>query len=109
MKVRLPLQQALSPAPPVRLPAQDPLQQTVPLAHMCVQKPQLFGSVLVLTQTPVQLVVPLGQPVPQLPFAQVWPEAQTLPQAPQLLGSEPRFTHAPVQSVCPVGQPHSPP
>ena len=94
MKERLPLQHALSPAPPVRLPAQDPLQQTVPFVHWKTQLPQWLGSVLVLIQAPLQLVVPLGQPVPQLPFAQVWPEAQTLPQAPQLLLSVWVFTQA---------------
>ena len=91
-KVQLPLQQTLALAP--LEPQQVPLQQTRPLAHVFVQKPQWLGSVLVLIQAPLQLVVPLGQPVPQLPFAQVWPEAQTLPQAPQLLLSVWVFTQA---------------
>ena len=91
-KVQEPLQQAVALAPV--LPQQVPLQQTLPLAHALVQEPQWLGSAFVLTQAPLQLVVPLGQPVPQLPFAQVWPEPHTLPQMPQLLLSVSVFTQA---------------
>jgi hypothetical protein len=44
------------------------LEQTVP--HF----PQLFGSLLVLTQVLLQRLWPAGQP--QVPLAQTWPPLQ---------------------------------
>jgi hypothetical protein len=47
--------------------AHDPLVQVRPPVHATPHPPQLFASVLVSTQAPVQLVVLAGQVVVQLP------------------------------------------
>jgi len=71
--------------------------QTVP------QVPQLPTFVEVLTQTPLQLVWPDGQPEPQAPFEHTCPLWHTVPHAPQLAASVAVLTHAPHQ-VSPVPQ-----
>jgi hypothetical protein len=56
---------------------QDTMQllplHTVPPVHALVQVPQLFGSLLVFLQTPLQFVCPLGQ---QRLLLSVWPLGQ---------------------------------
>ena len=66
-------------------PLQTPLEQTLP------QLPQFLGSVLVLTQVPLQLVCPAGQTTIQTPLEQISPLGQALPHKPQLLLSVCRF------------------
>jgi len=51
-------------------------EQTLP------QPPQLFGSVVVLMQAPLQLVVPAGQLLTHPPLVQTVPAAQAAPHAP---------------------------
>jgi hypothetical protein len=73
----------------------------------CPQLPQLFGSLDVTTQVPLQFVWPLGQP--QRPLTH-WPLAHTLLQAPQLLPSVAVLVHVPLHSVgVPLGHLHEPP
>jgi hypothetical protein len=82
---------------------QEPLQSTSPVEHLSVQlpdthcwfcaqvrlqAPQFDPSVLVLTQTPLQLVRPAAQPVMQLPWLQKVPVPQACPQLPQFELSE---------------------
>jgi hypothetical protein len=55
------------------------LEQIVP------QRPQLFGSLAVLTQVFPQRVWPAGHT--QVPLAQIWPPVQVRWHFPQLLGS----------------------
>jgi hypothetical protein len=50
-----------------------------------LQPPQLFGSVLVLTQTPLHALSVPGQA--QLPDAQLPPDAHTVVHDPQCCGS----------------------
>jgi hypothetical protein len=79
------------------------------------QKPQLFGSALVLAQSTPQQVSPLGQPAglqgpTQTPPEQASPAGQTFPQAPQFFGSLPVLTSQPSetlpsQSAKPITQP----
>ena len=81
----------------------------VPFWHIWVepqafpQKPQLLGSVLVLTQLPLQLVRPALQVMPQAPPEQVAEPlagvGQTVPQLPQLLVSVLVLAQAPPQHV----------
>lgn len=61
------------------------------------QPPQLVGSVCVLTQTPEQLVWPVGQT--QFPPTQARPAGQMLPHVPQLLALVCVLTQAPPQLV----------
>jgi hypothetical protein len=84
---------------------QTPPWQDCPTPQSCPQEPQFWGSVLVSTQAPEQLVS-LGahpdwhsEPL-QTGFGgwQVWP------QLPQLLGSVAVFTQTPPQLVRPFGQ-----
>jgi len=57
------------------------------------QEPQFAGSLVVLTQEPLQLVVPEGQEVVQVPPAQTSLAPHTLVQLPQWLLSLWRLTH----------------
>jgi hypothetical protein len=71
-----------------------PAAQTVP------QLPQCAGSVWVLTQVPLQFVVPVAQE--QAPATQFAPEGHGWPQPPQLRGSEMMLTQMPLQLVSPA-------
>jgi hypothetical protein len=46
--------------PPPQLSEHCPLEHTWPLVHAWPQEPQLAGSTLVATQTPLQAVCPTG-------------------------------------------------
>ena len=58
------LEQIMSPVGQVHVP----LWQILPPVQACPQPPQLFASVLVFTQTPLQNIPPDGHP--QMPFVQ---------------------------------------
>ena len=72
------------------------------------QAPQLFGSVFVFVQVPLQQACPEVQTVPhepqwlvvskfvQVPLQQPWPELQTVPHAPQWLVVV-KFVQVPLQ------------
>jgi hypothetical protein len=62
-----------------------------------LQAPQLWSSVCVFTQVPLQTVWP-GRQV-HIPPTQSWVALQTRPQAPQLSWFVVRFTHIPLQEV----------
>jgi hypothetical protein len=79
---------------------QAPLAQTSLAAQTLPQVPQFLGSVVVVTQVPLQSVCGLGQE--QALFAQAFPPVHFTPQVPQLLMSLVRFTQTPAQSVWPV-------
>jgi hypothetical protein len=49
------------------------------------QAPQFAASVIVLTQTPEQVLCPAAQP--HAPLLQAWPPAHLLPQNPQFVAS----------------------
>jgi hypothetical protein len=89
------------------------LTQMLLAAHAFAQPLQLLMSVLVLTQTPLQLVRPAPQLVVQLPVEQTWPAEQALPQAPQLARLFVVSTQIPLQHRRPARQfalvPHEPP
>jgi hypothetical protein len=87
--------------------AQAPPMQTVPPVQAMPHPPQLFGSVFVSTQAPVQSVVPAGHMVVQV-IAQTCIEVHIVPQPPQFCGSVFVSTQTPPQSV-PTAQPHMPP
>jgi hypothetical protein len=61
-----------------------------------LQRPQFATSVSVLTQRPLQSVVPVGQK--QAPSTHDWPVAQARPQPPQFFVSESTFTQVPLQA-----------
>ena len=75
--------------------------QVMPLPHDTPQAPQLFGSLVVSVQVPLQLVPPLahGPPGTHAPAWHVVPLPQTTPQAPQLLLSPDVSVHTPPQEV----------
>jgi hypothetical protein len=78
-----------------------------PPLQLLPHDPQLFGSVLRLTQVPPQLVCPDGQT--QVPFTQDVPPVQTWPgHPPQWLLSVFGLMQVPLQLVCPVGQAQAP-
>lgn len=79
-----------------------PPSTTEPTEQAMVHEPQWSGSLEVSTHTPLQLVVPCGQP--QVPLLHTWPAGQILPQVPQLSGSVAVLVQAPAQEVCPVAQ-----
>jgi hypothetical protein len=83
-----------------------PLTQLWPPEQVVPQAPQLFTSVAVLTQTPLQAVCPAEQA--HAPLTQLRPPEQTVPQVPQLLASLAVFTQFPLQSVCPAVHAHAP-
>lgn len=78
-----------------------PLQP--PLAQALSQLPQCLPSIIVLTQTPSQSVVPGLQATAQVPALQVGVPPgmgpQACPQAPQLAGLSCRSTHSLPQRV----------
>ena len=76
---------------------QVPAWQTVPVAQMLPQVPQLFSSSWVSLQVPEQTVYPAGQ-MQALP-PQISLPPQTLPQAPQLEASVVRSTQPAPQEV----------
>lgn len=61
--------------------------------------PQWFGSVVVLTHEPPQLVVPPGQLVVQVPALHTWFAAHFVVQLPQWSWSLPVNTQSPLQST----------
>jgi len=63
------------------------------------QEPQFDTSLVVSTQFPPQLVVPVGQVTTQVPFEQTWFVPHLTPQYPQLSLSVRRLTHLPEQAV----------
>jgi len=71
--------------------------------HDQPQAPQFFGSVFVLTHTPLHALV-VGGGHTQMPFWHVAPVAQARPHVPQFFRSVERFVHVPLQSVNPPGQ-----
>lgn len=64
--------------------------------------------VLVSTQEPLQLVVPLGHPLTHAPFAQTSAPLHFLPHVPQFEPSDWVSTQAESQSMRPEGQAHVP-
>ncbi len=89
--------------------AHAPFVQLPPL-HTLPQPPQLFGSDVGSTQTPLQLVAPFGQPMVtvaalwtvaswQTPFAHVPPAGHAVPHAPQFAGSALVSAQVPLQRV----------
>jgi hypothetical protein len=85
---------------------QTPALHTVPPVQAIPQPPQLFGSVFVSTQAPVQSVVAAGQVVVQV-IEQTCIAVHIVPQPPQFCGSVFVSTQTPPHKV-PVGQAHVP-
>jgi hypothetical protein len=85
---------------------QFPELQVAPVAHFVPQTLQLFGSVCVLTQTPLQLVCPDGQT--HIPETQLVPPVHFVPQALQLFESVCRLTQALPHTPNPVGHAQTP-
>jgi hypothetical protein len=85
-----------------------PLTQLCSLGQRVPQLPQLFESVRVFTQLPLQKVSCVFVQM-QLPPAQVCPLPHDWPQAPQWLGSLWTLTQAPPQESWPAGQAQLPP
>jgi hypothetical protein len=65
--------------------------------------PQLFTSVCVFAQAPLQFVVPPGHATMQLPAEHTWPAGHALLHVPQLNGSVCVFTHTPLHTLCVPG------
>jgi len=86
--------------------AQTPAMHTLPPVHAMPHPPQLFTSVIVLTQAPVQLVVPPGHMVVHV-IEHTCVAVHIVPQAPQFWGSVAVSTQIPPQST-PAGQPQVP-
>jgi hypothetical protein len=78
-----------------------PATHSWPEAQALPQLPQFCKSVEVLTQLPLQSVVPVGQT--HCPLTQLAPVGQALLHEPQLFGSVLTLTHWPPQGVCPLG------
>lgn len=82
---------------------QTPLLQFCPDGHTVPHVPQLFGSVCLLTQTPLQTERPNVQLCTQALLAHftVPPTggAQACPQLPQFSALVDRFVHVPLQFV----------
>jgi hypothetical protein len=76
---------------------QLPALQTCGIGQATPQAPQLSELVCVLTHSPAQLSVPVGQL--QTSEVQIVPPVQDTPHEPQLLASVCRSTHAPAHSV----------
>ncbi len=111
LNVHTPKKFAAAQASPTALPVQmscatthEPFEHT-PDGQCVPQVPQLFGSVLVLTQLLAQIVCPGGHAVAVAhpPLMQVWPSEQVLPQAPQFEGSIAGTTQSPLQRSIPGG------
>lgn len=86
-----------------------PLAQPIPPVHTMPQPPQLLVLFEVLTQDPLQSVVPAGHETVHLLMLHTWVEVQAVPHMPQLAGSLVVFTHTPLQFVVPGGHPQTPP
>jgi hypothetical protein len=84
-------------APPA--PPAPPLPVVPELHALGSHPPQLFGSEVMSTHLPQQLVKPAVQLELHTPAEQICPAAHTLPQVPQLAGSFARLVHAPEQLV----------
>ena len=69
--------------PTPQLIAHTPLAQSWPVGQAIPQPPQLFRSVLVLTQTPAHAVCPGGHEITHTPAVHTWPPAHALPHIPQ--------------------------
>jgi len=85
---------------------QAPALHTVPPVQAIPQPPQLFESVFVSTQAPVQFVVPVGHVVVQV-IEQTCIAVHIVPHPLQFCGSVLVSTQTPPQSV-PLGQAHMP-
>ena len=68
---------------------QCPLVQGTPAAHDVPHVPQLWSSVAVSTQRPLQSVAAPPQAPAQVPLEQTCELGQTVPHAPQFSGSRP--------------------
>ena len=87
---------------------QPPALQVWLALQAWLQPPQLFTSVLVLTQVLLQTVSPETLQAHLLP-TQLAPVAQVMPQPPQFFTSLVGSTQAPPQVICPALQPtHDP-
>lgn len=73
-----------------------------PVGHAVPHAPQFIALVIVSTQTPPQLVWPVGHS--QAPAAHESPAPQALPQLPQLPTLDIVFTHDPLQFSSPSAQ-----
>jgi hypothetical protein len=107
----IPLQQVspLGQAPTTLPQVQCPSTHVSPAGHCTPHAPQLYGSVAVYTQTPLQSVCPAWGQKLQVPFTQYrLGLAQTVPQWPQLFGSLAVLTHVFPQRVWPAGQTQMP-
>ena len=88
------------------------LHLQVPTTHIesvlqvFAQAPQFFGSLLVVTQMPLQRVVPTPQT--QALLTQLAPTPHCTPHAPQFCASLTVLTHTPLHSVVPAAQEHAP-
>jgi hypothetical protein len=85
---------------------QTPALHTVPPVQAIPHPPQLFESVFVSTQAPVQFVVPAGHAVVHI-IEQTCIEVHIVPHPPQFCGSVFVSTQTPPQRV-PVAQAHMP-
>jgi hypothetical protein len=87
--------------------AQTPMLHTAPPVQASPHPPQLFTSVIVSTQAPVQFVVPAGHIVVHIP-AQTCGAVHMMVHIPQFWGSVAVLTQTPPQSVPPFGQTQAP-
>jgi hypothetical protein len=76
-----------------------PALQISPAAHVVPQVPQFFGSLLVLTHTPLHTVVKPAGHVHAPPTHVACLLEHTVPQAPQLFGSVVVLTHLALHTV----------
>jgi len=89
--------------PPLHVVVQTPCEQTWPPVHTVAQAPQLFGSLCVSVQTPLQ-----RRPLLKhwhLPPTHVVPDAHRFPQPPQLALSESSSTQVEPHALSPL--PHT--
>jgi hypothetical protein len=84
--------------------AQSLFTQTRLLAQTWAQKPQLFLSLVRLTQVRLHMARPAAQVVAHAPLLHTWPIMQRLPQAPQLPRSDCKFAQSMPQLVSPALQ-----
>jgi hypothetical protein len=105
------LQSVSAPASESQDVAHAPSTQNAPPPSIALQTlpqpPQLFGSLCVAVQTPLQRVPSLAHR--QVPAWQVVPLPQRMPQPPQLELSVCSSTQAPSHCSSPLGQRHWPP
>ena len=76
------------------------------MAQTCPHPPQLLGSLLGLTQAPLQMISLAGQL--HTPLWQLAPVGHTWPHMPQLLGSLDVLVQALPQTTCLAGQVQAP-